>query len=248
MRRAVSERASAAPLSLALARHRGWAYAELPDGLVARLEAWLGSGPDAECETLKPARVWRWRDVVVKRFEPDGFERLGWRASGATRAARKHFAVLPIRTPRPLAVIESARGASLLASEHIAGPALHVAWREHPAAAAALPAFVAQMHAHDVFHGDLHPGNALWNGREWVLLDLDGLRHPLRIVLRRRRIVADQWSRLYFGLRGDPALRAAFDAYADARALGSGREAIWRAALAGAERRRARVFGASGWV
>jgi tRNA A-37 threonylcarbamoyl transferase component Bud32 len=83
------------------------------------------------------------------------------------------------------------------------------------------------MHAGGVFHGDLHVRNMLWNGREWVLLDLESLRHPLR-ALRRRRIIEDQWARLVCSLGGREGVQASFEAYLREAGLGWEPAEAWR--------------------
>jgi hypothetical protein len=64
--------------------------------------------------------------------------------------------------------------------------------------------------ARGAWHGDLHPGNLLFDGRAWWMLDLDGLR-PRALGLERvgavvRRRERECWARPHFNLWLDPAL------------------------------------------
>jgi hypothetical protein len=84
------------------------------------------------------------------------------------------------------------------------------------------------MHGAFVFHGDLHAGIMIWDGAAWWLIDLDGLRHPLRTLFPRRLIV-DNWGRLFFGVGRRPQMRALFEAYLERMGLGWDRDYAWRA-------------------
>ena len=104
-----------------------------------------------------------------------------------------------------------------------------------PAAVQAFPGFMAELHAHGVFHGDFQVLNSVWTGAEWVLLDLEDVRHSLH-ALRRSRLVLDQWGLLCFSLefhadRGVAELRGLFDRYWQALGRPAGTEAQWDAVL-----------------
>jgi hypothetical protein len=202
---------------------RGWSWGELDPNVRARLEAWLERGPDQDCETLKPGRVWRFRDVAVKRFPSEGLVRWGLRRSRARRTAELSLALEGVRTPRPIAALEARNGASLYVSEFVDGELLHRIWNAGGPGVEAFPRFLALLHARRVFHGDFHLQNAIWDGRDWVLIDLEGLRHPLRSLPHVKRML-DDWARVHFSLRGARGLRPAFERY-----LGALREdrAIW---------------------
>lgn len=191
---------------------RGFAYEGAPTELRERAVAWLEHGEGRGDEAIKPGRVWRSGPYAIKRFEPEAMVRLGLRASRARRNALWHSRLAPIRSPRPWIVLEQRSGASLLVSEFIEGSFLAPLITSNDAAVAAFPGFLAAMHRRGIFHGDFHLLNALWDGREWVLLDLEGLRHPLRSLGRRAR-AAEDWARVNTSLRGAPAVHAAFEAY-----------------------------------
>jgi hypothetical protein len=144
---------------------------------------------------------------TVKRFPaPTVF---GWlRTPRALRSARRHFACLPVPSPRPLvAVAKNRRGPSLLVREFVAGKTLGELWGRDEASEAALPAFLAALRRLPQQHGDLHPGNLLWTGDRWVLLDVDGLRHGLHL---RRRVLFGQWLCLASRLSGEERMARLF--------------------------------------
>jgi tRNA A-37 threonylcarbamoyl transferase component Bud32 len=108
-----------------------------------------------------------------------------------------------VRTPRPLFALQDrviGWSAAWLAMEYVDGAHVHEVLRSDEAALAALPSFMATMHRRGVLHGDLNVWNLLWNGNEWVVIDLDGIRGPLHRV-RRRAIADQQWERLAGTLR-----------------------------------------------
>ncbi len=111
-------------------------------------------------------------------------------------------------------------GASLIVTAAVDGVPLGEAW-DDPRARQALAGFVAAQHAAGVFHGDPHPANQLWDGARFWLIDLDGLRSPLRSVFRRRLAVvhwARLWHNLALGGRGpEPAIHAVLCEYAERR-------------------------------
>jgi WD40 repeat protein/serine/threonine protein kinase len=184
---------------------RGFRYATLPRALTDALPSWIASERVPEGVDLKPGSVWRVGEHVVKLSKPAGALDKWVRASSSVRAADLHDALQPIRTPRPLLALERRAGrrlaASWLISEHVAGEHLNTAWKADAAARAALPEFLARMHAHGVLHGDLNARNLIWTGREWVLIDLEGVRRGLQ-ALRARSVVEQQWARIAATLRG----------------------------------------------
>ena len=203
---------------------RGFRYGEIPAGIAEALPGWLerGSvqveaGPGGEvCEELKPDTVWRVGSWAVKVYARRGGLEGRFRQSQALRAAEL-ARLLPVRTPTPLLALEQRSGprrrSGLTVSEYIEGRWLHRLWDDEPAAREAFPAFMADMHAKGVFHGDLNVRNMLWDGSEWVLLDLEGIRGGLRKRLPRRLIEA-QWVRVIATLRGRPGARELYEAYA----------------------------------
>ena len=190
---------------------RGLRFGALPPGLLERLPAWLATGQVEGGQVLKAPRVWRFERWAVKLSDPtSGLDlRAALRRSPAERAALAALSIRPIRTPEPLVALARRRGLggaqSILVMEFVAGRPLHELIADEPRAARAFPRFMAAMHRHGVFHGDFHPHNSLWNGREWVLLDLEGLRRGLR-AFPRQRLAERQWARMLFNMANyDPA-------------------------------------------
>jgi hypothetical protein len=225
---------------------RGFRYAELDRDLVQRAVRWLDTGSVAEGEEIRPGRVFRWRKLAIKLFGPARSRRFKdlLLRSPAVRSADQSAAILPIPSPRPLLALDRRSGglrrASILVYEWVDGEFIDELFGRDPSAVAALPGFLALTHERRVFHGDFHAHNLLWDGRAWVLLDLVGLRHPLR-NLAPRRLAVQQWARLcdelaqWRGAREDE-LRPLFEAY-----LGSSRllgPADWDAVVAGWTRAR----------
>ena len=116
-----------------------------------------------------------------------------------------------MNTPRPLlalVVVPGARkGEGWLAVEFVRGRDLATALRDDPAAATALPEFLALMHERGVLHGDLNVRNVLWSHGHWTLLDLEGVRDPLH-RLRSRSIADDWWVRIAGTMRDPERVRA----------------------------------------
>lgn len=174
-----------------------------------------------EFVALKEGRVWRWGDLIFKAYTAAerGFR---LRPSPAHREALASGGVAPVPTPPVRMVIEAPSGASLLATEFVDGAGLGEVASD-PAAREALAPFIALQHRHGVFHGDPHPGNQLWDGERWWLIDLDGLRGPFR-RLGRSRLAVRHWGRLWLNLRlgnhdPDAWMRVALDEYAQLRGL-----------------------------
>lgn len=122
------------------------------------------------------------------------------------RAAAGHARIAPLPAPAPLALV-SRRGkpASALAMTLVPGVRLDQAW-DQPAAAAGLTALLVAMHRRRVAHGDLHPGNLLWDGQRLALIDLDGLRFTWQGLLL-GRCERRAWAGLRLNLPDDGRLR-----------------------------------------
>lgn len=219
---------------------RGLAYGTLPREVDERLAAWLAEGRVTEGTALKPGSVFRFGAWAVKLFEPaTGWRRL--RRSRALHSAELARRILPILSPRPLVALEERRGArrgrGLLVSELVEGPHLHEAW-DDPEALGELPAFMARCHRRRVFHGDLHPRNLIWNGSDWVLIDLESVRHVLHGLFA-PNLVRNQWSRLYrnmvqFRPEAGPRMRELFESYLRITGRGGNPDDQWARVVAGA--------------
>lgn len=186
------------------------------EGTAGELARWCQQGAP-EGHELRAGRVWRVRDLVVKRA---GGERPG-RSSSARRAARAAqrlaalgLAELGIAAPRAL-VEWGPRwriAGSLLVSDWVEGRALFEVWGRDEAALAAFPALISSLHAHGVYHADFHPENVLWDGRRWNLIDLEAVRTrpPWRPW---RRIAVEQWARVLRALDYDARVEALYGVY-----------------------------------
>jgi len=221
-------------------RARGRRYARLDPALGARIPIWLAELAVPEGRALKAPDVHQVGLLVVKFFtQPSLF---GWvRAPRAVRSAERYFWCLPLRSPRPLlAAGRSTGGPSLLVREHVSGALLKDVWRNDARAEEALAAFLAAMERHGVIHGDLHPRNLLWTGSEWVLLDVDGLRHRLHDPVR---VLTGQWARFVIHLGDEERVRAL---HARASQLAGSRASVpWERVRRRAEELAARRGGAS---
>lgn len=215
-----------APRSSELGPPRLQAFAGAAPDLEARARRWFEAGPGPGDVVIKPERVWRCGSLAVKRFPAQLSVRLGLRRSGARLNAALHYALAPVRTPTPWMILEARNGESLLVCEFIEGRFLGAMWNEGGPGVEAFPHFMAAMHTRGIFHGDFHLFNALWDGRDWVLLDLEGLRHALR-RMRRRSLILDHWGRVHFSLRGARGLKDCFATYAKAAGLGWEVERVW---------------------
>lgn len=189
---------------------RGEAYRALTPEWHAHLERAAREGTVEGATALKAPHVWRAGDWVFKFYAARGRAGPRLRDHRALRTARAHARILPVASPEPLAALAFARTANgcdgLLVSRFVAGRTLGDVWRSPRVpeeGREALARFLAAMDAHRVRHGDLHPGNLLWDGTTWWLLDLDGLRPPALPGLD-HRLERDSWARLYFNLRLDP--------------------------------------------
>lgn len=218
---------------------RGFRYGEIPAEIEAALPRWLATGDVEEGTAIKPGRVYRRGPWLLKFTGPSRALKDLFRRASAIRSADLHARLAPVRTPAPLLALERRRGpfleGSLLVTEFVEGPTMREAFRDDPRARAALAPFLALLHQNGVFHGDLHPGNTIWNGSEWVLIDLDALRHPLRRMLR-QRLILEQWAHLAFRLGATAELEAAFREYLVLSKLGWGASGAWSGVLRRADR------------
>ena len=213
-----------------LGAFEGFRYAELPKGFPERVLPWLEAGTVPDGRALKAPSVFRTGELCVKFFGPSARPLDRVRRSPAVRSADAHRALLPLKSPRPYLAVERRErgtiGESVLVSEYVDGRTPLELYGTDDRALEAFPHFLARMHDQRLFHGDFHLQNMLWDGRDWFLLDLVGLRHPLR-NLARRRLIEGQWARIAFELENDPGLRKPFDAFVDAAGLTWDKDAAW---------------------
>lgn len=225
-------------------RAYGYQLAPLPADLLDRIPDWLRQGHVAGGEVIRPNRVYRYDQWLVKLYGRGHPIKDRFRRSAALRSAEWHFKVLPLRTAKPFLAVETRSWGlitgALLVTEFVRGPSLQDLWGkpdgETRQALQAFSEFMAQMQSRRVYHHDVHPENFLWDGREWVLIDLDAMRRSRPIGRRRSE---KQWARLVFSARlhssrpgSDPAeegrLRAMFEGYLVAAGLRWDREETWR--------------------
>lgn len=229
---------------LRLGRARGFAYAPLAADLERELERWLVErrvdGPGVV--VIKDRRVYRRGEHVLKFFPPGRRLRDLGRRVAAVRSAEESARLAPVRTPDPVCALGLRdgvfHGPSLLVSRYVAGRTIAEVWDRDEIAVDALADVLARMHRRSLFHGDFHPGNMLWDGRDWYVIDVGGMRHPLR-SLRAERLALDAWAELDRRLGSPPSLERAFRRYHAAsgeRAPGGTADEAWRAV---AERSRA---------
>lgn len=217
------------PRKVAIGRARGVAYEELDVELERSLARWIELGRVDEGVELRRGTVWRVGDRVVKLYGPER----PFRAARALRAARLAHAARGVIVPRPIVALRwgpsmRARG-SLLASAFVAGPTLFEAWSTDDAAVRAFPSFLARLHASNVVHGDLHPENVLWNGVDWVPIDLDSARRRVAVAERGGEPI-EHWARVLRALDHAPRARELFAEYAALTGRDAARrDGDWRA-------------------
>jgi len=220
----------------------GLLYGELPAHIEQALPRWIDATEISDAVELKAGAAYRVDDWAIKLVPvPRGWRRL--RRAPALRAAEAARAIQPLRAPRPLLALQRRSGPlagrSLLITEFVEGVGLAQALADDTALGA-LPGYLAAAHARGIFHGDLHGGNLLWDGHEWMLLDLESLRHVLHGLFS-RRLIRNQWARLYRSLldQGQTAetrFRELFLRYAALVRLSRDPEREWGRIVALAER------------
>ena len=213
---------------------RGLAYGEIDDALSRNVASWIECGEVPEGEAIKPGRVYRSGELLVKFLPRTGQLRDRLRRSVAFRAARMHAELLPIRTPRPYLALQTSE-LGLLVTEFVEGRFIEFIWRTDALAMERLVDFMLEMHRRRVFHGDFHFHNMIWTGEEWCLIDLESLRHPLRTLFPERLII-DQWARLHFCLALAPEFETTFRLYVERSDLGWNADEAWARIVARAER------------
>jgi len=218
---------SGEPSPWRLAGRRGIRYAPTTPAQDELFRAWVLAGDARPFPELKGG-VFRAGELVVKFFRPpSGARRL--RGDTAHRAARIALELAPLATPRPLLAVGGVgrrRAESLLVTEFVPGAPLDVAWDEHREVRRALPRLLAAMHERSLHHGDLHPGNLIWDGTRLFLIDVTAMRRGLHLLFA-GRLVEAQWARLLLYVGDVEGLRQAFLEYARMRGR-SEPEAAWR--------------------
>lgn len=219
---------------------RGFQYEDVDPDLLATLEASMVEGvcpPKLGAEPLFDHEVrvgYRLGDRVVKYYRT-GHRRDTFRPSPAVRAADQYAKLLPIRSPRPDFALEQREGRKLLRSllvcEFVEGPLLGEAWGKVPEVTETLGPFLAELHDRRIYHGVMKWDHLLWNQGEWVILDTESLRHPLR-KLRTRQLAERQWAALAMDLGASPELEGAFRSYVEARGLRWDVGEVWRRIVA----------------
>jgi Phosphotransferase enzyme family len=227
---------------------RGWAWIEVDAALERDVERWIAERDVPGAEVLKAGSVFRRGELVIK-FLPTPIGPIQRRrVPPAVRAARQHFALQPLHTPRPLIALKAdtpSGRVDLLVSEFVHGRPFDVVWAADPRAREALPAVLAALRRRRIVHGDLHPGNLLWTGSHWVLLDLEAVRGGLHRIFAPRRAALSQWARLLILTGDEPGLREAHARWLEQLGVG-GEPRRWKRVLAAAQRQRAtRALGPS---
>lgn len=221
---------------------RGFRYGELPTDVENALPRWLATSRVDGGTAIKPGSVYRSGEWLVKFTGRSRAPKDLVRPASSIRSADLHERLLPVRTPAPLVALEVRRGpfleSSLLVAEFVHGSSMHDAFLHDERARDALGPFLALLHRRGVFHGDLHPANTIWNGAEWVLIDLASLRHPLRRMFR-RHLILEQWAQLAFRLGPTPDLEFSFGSYLALAHLGWDPRGAWAKIVRRAERIRA---------
>jgi len=160
------------------------------------MRIWLLSGAVSGGDEIKPGRVYGHGPWIVKMFTTGRRIRDSLRPVAAVRCARHHARLQCVRTPRPIATLQVPDGRSLVVLQRIHGRTLdRIVAAGEPEPTEAFVRMMVAMHRSRTFHGDLHPDQLIWDGHDWYLLDLDGLRHPLRALFR-RPVIERQWARL----------------------------------------------------
>ncbi|MEW6073118.1 MAG: hypothetical protein AB1726_11090 [Planctomycetota bacterium] len=217
----------------------GFRYVELGPDLETRLPAWLAAGRVEDGEELAGSHVFRSGPHVVKFFPGPRRRRDLFRPPRAVRSADLALRLDGIRTPAPYVALgprrRADRRAGMLVMEHIPGQPLTALWRRDEAAMDALPRFLAAIARRGVLLGDFHLENALWNGAEWVLLDLDGIRHRGHFV-HRCKLIERQWARVWNALGRHPHVFALFVAFLAEAGLDWDAKAAWTRIMRRADR------------
>lgn len=205
--------------------------------IAGALPRWIATGEVDAGQALRPRRMWRVGDDVLKLHGRERWMRRSraLRAALAAERGRKCKELAPhARFAQPRLVLEWGSRlrveSSLLVTEFIEGATLFEVWNREPAAVEALATFLAALERARFDHGDFHPGNVLWDGERWALLDLESLREVVSPFHSARREEA-RFARTLRALDFDPRVAEVHERYSaelgrrDARARWSSIEA-----------------------
>lgn len=190
----------------------GFRYAELDERVTERIERWAKGELPGEAEAIKPERVFRDGSLLVKRFPPESNPLKRLRKPRAIRSADLARDLFPVRTAQPYVALAGTDGSGLLVTEFIEGEALPDVRENLEQARAQFPLFIASIIQRGLLLGDFHVYNALWDGRSWALIDLDGLRHGLH-RLNAKRLLETVWGRVWIGMGRDPSVRELYEEF-----------------------------------
>jgi len=146
--------------------------------------------------------VWQGREIIIKRYNPQGLLRSLWRTFTGTRAknawAHGHLLLRSgIQTPRPLAWIDCRNGplvtSSYIVTEYIDAPLLYHFLRNSEAGVTqriqtvrGIVSVFDKLRHRSLSHGDMKHSNILVGSHGLILTDLDAMkRHRIPWLHRR---------------------------------------------------------------
>ncbi len=177
-----------------------------PGDLVEQIDALLHTGQVIkDGDTCHVSRlVWNYKDVVVKRYNHQGFIHSLRHTIKKSRARKAwlhahRLEALKVATPRPVAYIEHRKGLlvwqSYLVTEYVDGKMLHsfirddkVAERHRLDAITQVVDLLNKLWKYGITHGDLKHTNVLITDRGPILTDLDAMIvHRWKLLYRNKQ-------------------------------------------------------------